>query len=37
MSISDAAELVGYLFSAWVAGFVCGLTIQAFRRFVEHI
>lgn len=37
MSTADAAQLVGYLFSAWVAGFVCGLTIQAFRRFVEQI
>lgn len=37
MTTTDALELVGYLFSAWVAGFCCGLTIQAFRRFVEHI
>jgi hypothetical protein len=37
MAPSDAAELIGYLFACWGAGFVSGLTILAFRRFFETL
>lgn len=34
---SEAIELAGWLFSAWVSGYAMGFIITAFRKFADKL